>query len=149
MSSSQFDSEADRDFKALGFQPGESVQRFDPTPSVTKEALKASLLDSTYDEPVVLSIKVDTDIALKVVVDLVKPCFQAHIIRNEDSPLGCWQLPDVYFEGWLLKSGFDPYREVVRVRAILQTQSIDGSFSDGYIQRIPVNPDPDGPLTFV
>ena len=147
MSSTQSDSNSDADYKAMGFEAGESIHQF--TPRFSKQELRAALFDSTYNGPIALAIETDGSVHLKVIVALVKTVYIPNVVALNDSPLGCWQLPDFYLEGWLLKSGFDPYNEVVQVRAILRTQdSDDGSFDVGYIQRVPASPNPDGPLVF-
>lgn len=140
--SSEFDGDARQatsdSYKAHGFEPGEAVHEF--AISFTKEELERSLFGSTYSNPSVIQVNLDDyDVHLAVVVTMAKQVYTEHTQLLTDAPLGCFERPEWYLEGWLLKSGFDPYPEVVRVRAYLQVSS-DGGWDLGYIQRIPTSP---------
>lgn len=129
------------DLKRRGFEPGESVHRF--RPEFELGDLQESLFGSTYSLPRHLEMNIGGGVGmLRVVVDCVKQFYLPHAHCVDDKPLGCYDYPEWYIEGWLLKSGFDPYGEVVRVRMFVQT--VAGAFDTALIQRIPANPDPDG-----
>ena len=56
--------------------------------------------------------------------------------------------PEQLLEGWLLKSGFDPYEEVRRVRLYLRVVGDNPNSNEAFIQVIPKNPDPNGPIRY-
>jgi hypothetical protein len=135
--------------KSFGFEAGETVLHF--TPNFTVAELREAHYGSTYDDPKPLRLTIGEDFVLPVVVEMTRAVYEAmdngvydFISRN----LGCYRYPSWYGEGWLFKSGFDPYREVVRVRFYLVTD-LGGMFEDGYVQRIPDTPDPDGDIQFL
>jgi hypothetical protein len=129
--------------KRLGFEAGESVHEFIPDFSI--DTLKESLFESTYSHPKALNIRPNDEAAavLPVVLTAVRQIYLPYLNRRDDHPLGCYEYPEWQADGWLLKSGFDPYGEVVTVRLYIQTTD-DGSLATGYIQRVPATPDPDG-----
>lgn len=129
-------------FKSLGFEAGEALHEFDP--KFTMEDLQKSLFGSTYSRPHTLPVDLeDCDVHLQVVVTMAKQIYTENTYLRTDSPLGCFDKPEWYIEGWLVKSGFDPYGEVVRVRALIEVSS-DGSWDVSHIQRIPSTPNPGG-----
>lgn len=131
--------------KEQGFESGEPIYTF--SPDFTVEDIKASLFDSRYTNPKPLVVGLAEDVHLQVVASLVKPVYGALVTLPGSKPLGCYEAPDWYVEGWLLKSGFDPYPEIVRVRMYLTVPSDGGDLGDvAHIQRIPDSPASDGEM---
>lgn len=135
--SSEFDEDirqaaSDR-HKARGFVAGESVHEF--RIGFTKEELHQSLFESTYSNPSFIRVELEPYTNLDVIVTMAKQVYTEYTHHVSDSPLGCFDEPEWYLEGWVRKSGFDPYSEVVRVRAYLLREMITG-----YIQRITTSP---------
>ncbi|MGH8542061.1 MAG: hypothetical protein ACREX3_00090 [Gammaproteobacteria bacterium] len=137
------DDEQQSELKLMGFEAGETVhyaedQRF------TLDDVQRSLF-SRYSAPHPLVIRIDDCIGvMRIVVTSATSVYEAYTERTDDGPLGCLEYPSWKLEGWLMKSGFDPYSEVIRVRMYLKSQMTDQEFSGVYIQRIPTNPDPKG-----
>ena len=133
-------------FKSYGFEAGEPVLYF--IPKFTLTDLQEAHYGSTYHEPMPLTIEFADDFVLRVVVQMTRAVYRPIDDEIESlNPHGCYKHPEWYGEGWLLKSGFDPYAEVVRVRFRLST-TLDGKFEEGFIQRIPKDPDPDGHIDY-
>ncbi|NKY27734.1 hypothetical protein [Nocardia gamkensis] len=130
--------------KEFGFDASETVYPFRPEADLPKR-LSAALVGSLYDEPVSVRIVVHEDLAFNVVASSIRVVYEPHRFTTDDYPLGCWRRPNLYVEGWLLKSGFDPYAEIVRVRLYLDYISEESG--DGYIQRLSDNPDPGSTIT--
>lgn len=129
--------------KARGFVAGESVHEF--TIGFSKEELQQSLFESTYSNPIAIRVELeDCDIHLEVVVTIAKQVYTEYTNLVTDGPLGCFEEPEWYLEGWVRKSGFDPYSEVIRVRAYLLRELISG-----YIQRIATSPHQSGLIATV
>lgn len=135
-----------RDLKRSGFEAGESVFSF--IPCFTLEDVREAQFRNTYDEPKPVRIGLSDSIVFNVVVQLVKSVFVGVKYSNTDNPLGCYKYPDWYIEGWLLKSGFDPYDEIVRIRMYVRVNS-GGEFENAFIQRIPKNSDPEGVIELI
>lgn len=131
-------------FKAKGFESGETV--FEVSSELSLEDVKEALFGSTYADPKTIRIEVHNGkVVFDVVIDTAIQKYHPHQDYIGDSPLGCWKYPGWYIEGWLLKSGFDPYSKTVRVRMYLDADS-DGDYTEAYIQRIPKDPDPNGAI---
>jgi hypothetical protein len=130
----------DNKLKEFGFQPGETVYPFRPDTNLPRE-LGTALVGSTYDEPTVVHIEVHEDLAFNVVVDMIRAVYEPYRFSTGDRPLGCWRRPNLYAEGWLMKSGFDPYPEIIHVRMYLDYLSAESG--DGYVQRVPDSYDSD------
>ncbi len=130
------------ELKLFGFESGEPVYYIEEV-EFTLEDVKQSLF-STYSEPYTLPLSLGRNTGLlQVVVTSVTSSYVGLTNQTTDSTLGCWEHPDWKLEGWLVKSGFDPYKEVVRVRIYL-TSEPDGTGIDALrIQRIPSSPDPE------
>jgi hypothetical protein len=114
-------------------------------PDFSINDLKEALFSGTYSAPVTLRIHgFDENVSMTVVVQSVTKVFEAYRKPGSSGPLGCYELPAYRFEGWLLKSGFDPYPELVRIRCFVETDESGTNFVTGYIQRIPTSPDANG-----
>jgi hypothetical protein len=89
------------------------------------DQLIESLTKSTYLNPVTVDLEINEDnegrVMLKAVVTHVQAVYVGVAAMKGHSPVGCYAHPDYHFEGWLLKSGYDPYGGVVRVRGQLNT----------------------------
>jgi hypothetical protein len=132
--------------KGRGFEAGESVIRFVPEFDVAQ--LRDAHYGSTYNEPKPLRIELAKDLVLQVVVEMSRAVYGSVTSEFQtQNPFGCYRFPDWYVEGWLLKSGFDPYDEVVHVRLYLGA-GMPG-FQEGYIQRIPEEPDVEGRINYI
>lgn len=128
-------------YRQLGLEAGETVYNF--LPGFNLDEVKAALFGSTYSSPQTLEVKLgEGSPTLRVVVASVTAFYLPHAAHVGDSPVGVHHdEPNYRIEGWLTKSGFDPYNEVVRVRIVLDW---DGREFEGRFQRIPENPDPNG-----
>lgn len=132
------------DWKLLGIEPGETV--FIIKPSFTLDDVKEALFGSTYTSP--RTITVVLGVPLQVVLTGTRQVYNSFEYRSKDKPVGVqYNVPHWVFDGWLLKSGFDPYEEVVRVRLVFQADSDDGTY-DIYFQRVPTNPNPEEEIVF-
>lgn len=75
-------------------------------------------MDTTYDEPLILPADIDDDAGrVQIVAAQVRAVF-THF-QGPDYPTGCYKYPDWEIIGWLPKSGFDPYPEVIWVRLVV------------------------------
>jgi hypothetical protein len=128
----------DDSLKERGFEAGEPVLSFDP--SFTLDDLKEAHYGSTYADPKPLRIEFTTDIVVQMVVGMSRAVYIAFEEFSDASYFGSYKRPDWYVEGWLARSGFDPYSEIVRVRLYLRTEP-SGKFGGSHFQRIPVTPD--------
>jgi hypothetical protein len=133
---------ADDFHRNLGFEAGETVYTF--TPAFTVDDVKDALFLGTYSNPRPLEIQLEeARPTLRVVVQSVTQVYTPFVIHPGDHPLGSYsESPNWKIEGWLMKSGFDPYAEVVRIRIVLP----EGLPAEAFLQRIPTNPQPDGEI---
>jgi hypothetical protein len=103
------------------------------------EDVIASLTQSTYNHPKYIELElVDIDVIFRIVITTLKSVFLNHD-EDEAKPFGCWEYPEWYAEGWILKSGFDPYGKAVRVRMYIE-QPGGGSIDCIWVQRINQKP---------
>jgi hypothetical protein len=99
----------------------------------TIDDVKAALFDSTYSDPNYLEFKLDDHgSTMRVAVEAVRAVYTTY---NEG--LGCFQTPDWMVYGWLPKSGYDPYPDIVRVRCFLSMDKDDIHISEAEVQRVP------------
>lgn len=126
------------EFRAMGFESGESVASYNIDWKL--DELKASLFDSTYSNPLPLKIVRDEHEGnLLVVPTSVTAVYRPRIARLTDKPIGYWERPFWQIDGWIVRTGYDPAAEIVRVRLF-----VDNEFEWCHIQRIPAHPEPDG-----
>lgn len=125
----------------VGFQSGETIHKLYPHMEVAE--LKEAQYGNTYDEPKPLRFEFGEKVVL-VVVQTVTAVFVSDDAPGE-RPFGYYRLPNWNVEGWLLKSGFDADTKITRVRLYLQG-FLGGALDEGFIQAIPENPVPGGPL---
>lgn len=142
------ESYADR-LRGRGFEPGESIYEF--ANCFTLEELQKSLFASTYGEVFPVHLRnTDLDLDLPIVAAKVEARYNPSLYRTEDSPTGCYRHPDWYVEGWVIKSGFDPFDEVVRVRIYINADIKTGALDDTFLwQVIPKDPRPDDKFVMV
>src|SRR3990167_5876387 len=95
------------------------------------EELKRSLFESTYSHPITVTIKtVEDNLEFQIVVTSIRSKFvQTGYIG---SSLTCHETPDWDFRGWIPKSGFDPFGEVIWVKLDLFNEG-----TEAFIERIP------------
>ena len=111
--------------------------------------LRESLFGSTYNNPIPVLAELGR-VSLSVIPTSFSVVYEEFGPSEGESPaLGCYDRPNYVYEGWLLKSGFDPYGEVVRVRIRVVTQSSDGAVGAVDISRIANTDDPPGTWTQV
>lgn len=138
MSDQQSDRRAQSEaaFEQRGLEQGAHIHEF--MPEFTLDDLKSALFASTYSAPQPLPVNLDDAAAtLRVVVVSVTQIYIARTVEVTDGPLGCYEHPSWRIEGWLMKSGFDPYDEVVRVRIVIDTKEALDEWDQAYIQRVP------------
>lgn len=127
-----------------GFEPGEPVHEYERC--FTREEAAQSLFASTYSAPVPVFLSAD-DAATRIPVILTRaePRYCPYRVVPGSTPAGCYEQPDWYFEGWVLKSGFDPSNTITRVRIY-----VDNGFEGTFLwQVIPAHADPDEPIRIV
>src|SRR5580765_5316642 len=114
----EYDLPTERDLRMKGFEPGEPVY-VDDAELFYREDLMRSLC-STYDEMTTVAVGTgDGRTLVKVVVGKVEARYQPVQEMIWDKPAGCHKYPDWYFEGWVPRSGFDPFREITRIRGYI------------------------------
>jgi len=129
--------------RRYGFESGEPVHEFYLCFTVA-DAL-ASMTESSYSNPIPVRLTSDEhDVNIPVIVTRADVRYQPFVDRLDETPPGCHERPDWYFEGWVLKSGFDPFDHITRVRVF--RQGGDTSAATVFWQVIPKDPDPDAPL---
>ena len=77
------------------------------------EELKESLFGSTYSASKSVVVHINEGVSIPVVVTTARAAYEP--FPAAEGAVGCFEHPDYEFEGWVVKSGFDPYPEVVRV----------------------------------
>lgn len=98
-----------------GFEPGEPVHEFEAC--FTVEEAQASLFASTYSSPMpVFLTGEDGTVRVPVVLDQAHPRYAPFRRGEGATPVGCYELPDWIFEGWIVPSGYDATTSFVRVR---------------------------------
>jgi hypothetical protein len=121
--------------KGMGFDPGIPV--YEVTVPFTEKDIKAALFKSSYASPKILSFRIDhgggDSWDVPMVVELVQAIYTPYRVGKVDRPLGCWPYPEWHIRGFLFKSPFDPYNEVIRVHALVQKNSPD-ELDMAYIQ---------------
>ncbi|ARP71752.1 hypothetical protein LK07_20575 [Streptomyces pluripotens] len=133
-------------FRGYGFEAGETIFIF--TPGFSLEDLKNAQFGNTYADPLPIRIGLSASITFDVVVQTTTSVFVGVDHDGGDTPLGCFKHPDWYVEGWLMKSGFDPYEEARRVRLYLRAAGDNPNPTEGFIQVVPKNPDPNGTIRY-
>lgn len=138
--------ERSEELKAEGFEAGELVYEF--STEFSKNDLKDAFFESKYYQPRPLLVdlinaRINQPAQLQVVITMVRAVYSDEIYQRPDGTMGYYNDPAWYLEGWLVKAGFEPDGEVVRVRAVIDTDE-GGALEGGRIQRIPASPDPDG-----
>jgi hypothetical protein len=140
--------------KLLGFDPSCPVYEIslDFEPSLLEEAL----FQSTYKKPILLPLEIiertehfPLDWDVPMVVESVQAVYLPYAVGVGETPTGCYERPEWFVRGFLYKSGFDPYLQVVRINLYCQTQANDdGRFDLGFLQvvRNPSAVNPDTPL---
>lgn len=135
--------------RSHGFEGGEPIHEFYSCFRLN-EAF-AALTESTYSKPIPVYLKSEEhDVNIPVVMTMMKACYQP-FAPYLDSPAGCYETPEWYFEGWILKSGFDTFSGITRVRIyVTDTDPEDPNTSVNVLwQVIPTDPDPNEPLRLV
>lgn len=131
-----------RELLDLGFT--EEYPIFEVGVDFDKDLLRSALFDNTPTQPVVLPFVVkgsrgeaddrsSFEWSIHVVVESVKVVFTPKIVHMNDQPLGMYEDPDFYVEGYVLKTAFDSYPESIRVRAYLQDGE-PGKFDTSFLQ---------------
>jgi hypothetical protein len=146
--------EHSKKLKLLGFDHSCPVYEIslDFEPSLLQEAL----FRSTYTKPILLPLEIDErtehfpfDWGVPMVVESVQAVYLPYAVGIGETPTGCYERPEWFVRGFLYKSGFDPYLQVVRMNLYCQTQgSSDDRFDLGFLQvvRNPSTVSPDSLL---
>lgn len=126
-----------------GFEPGETVYEFYECFSL--EDLQQSLFGSSYDKPITVPLKSkEMTVALEIVITMLGVRYPQFAYARNDSPAGSYQFPDWYAEGWILKSGFDQFDDITRVRMHIDGNREANGTDDVFLwQVIPKGPNPD------
>jgi hypothetical protein len=120
---------------ALGFKPGEPIHKFAHTFSA--EEIMRSLFGSSYARAVPIEImNADGSLRLSVVITRAEVRYERRGRRPAESNE---EKPGWYLEGWVLKSGFDMFDGMVRVRIVWE----DLASNIVLWQVIPDHPDPE------
>jgi hypothetical protein len=140
---------------ALGFDPGIPVHEVEDL-DFDLDAVKRALFESTYQNPITLPFRFRSDIPpyladleLRMVVSAVQAYYEPYApIVGMSRPLGCWSPPEWYVRGFLYKSGFDPYPEIVQMHVYLRTDGSESTLHSALVQvvRHPSGADPSTPL---
>ena len=131
-SSDKVESTSDR-LQRFGFVAGTPVYVIDN--EITLEEFHRSLIDSTYTDPIDVLLK-GRGSAMRLVVTKAEAVYGVHQTYALEKPLACELPPSWRFEGWILKSGFDPSTELVRARCFAWVDAQSGDIFDIYVQRI-------------
>jgi hypothetical protein len=136
--------EADAQFRQRGFEPGEPLHEFYDCFYV-KDAL-ASMTESTYSTPIPARLRSeDDDVDIPVIVTRADVQYQPFASGAGETPTGCHRRPDWYFEGWVMRSGFDPFEHITRVRVFRSGTDPQDTV---IWQVIPTAPKPSEPLVW-
>ncbi len=98
---------------------------------VNVQQLARMFFEATYTEPCVVLLKEADDLYLRVVMTMVRQIFEA-APDSRDLPVSCYEHPDFYFEGWIVKSMLDPFPDRIAVRGFIP-RAVDRA----YVQHIP------------
>jgi hypothetical protein len=124
------------------------------------DQIKRALFESTYRKPVILPFYVGSrdprdiggpGVELFMVVELVQAYYAPYAPHtNQKLPIGCFDTPEWYLRGFLYKSGFDVYPEVIRIHAYIATGGAADNINHAIIQivRSPSEADPTTPLIY-
>jgi len=132
---------------AFGFDPGIPVYEIDK-PDFEVDDLKRAVFESTYRKPVTLRFQSDKDEfmetplaeGLHMVVELVRVFYAPSEPFVGSGLVGCYNEPEWYVRGFLYKSGFDPYPEVLLMHAYLQNDGKEVSRIDQAVLQVVRNP---------
>lgn len=127
-------------YRSWGFEPGESIYSSGVTPEFEVTDILASL-GSTYDDVKTINL-VEPSMQIDLNVVITKAEVRYHPIRYSlsDSPSGSYRHPDWYLEGWIPKSGFDQFSEVVRLRIYVRASASTPELEEVFWQVIPKEP---------
>jgi hypothetical protein len=116
--------------KACGFDPGIPVDEITSV-DFDLDHVKRALFDGTYQQPVQVTFRSDKErlqetpigVGLPMVVELVQAVYVPLEPHAGSGLFGCINTPDWYLGGFLYKSGYDPYPEIIRMHAYLEVDS--------------------------
>lgn len=131
--------------RSYGFEPGETVYKI--WPRLLLEELKEAQYSTTYTNPKTLRIKLSKDEAFNVIVQTVSTLFIEDVDREYES--GYFPHPNWLVEGWILTSAPNWTGEGMRFRMCLEGFVGETTISEGWFQRVPKNPDPNGSIRWV
>jgi hypothetical protein len=120
--------------KTLGFEPGIPVYLVEDV-AFDLVRVRQALFESTYNSPITVVFQDSRDVmseepighGLPMVVELMQAVYVPAEAHVGSGVLGCHNTPDWYVRGFLYKSGFDPYPEVIPMHAYLEIADQDGS----------------------
>ncbi len=126
-------------YASWGFEPGESIYTGEEPAFGVMEILAS--LGSTYDDvKTIRLVREDMQIGLNVVVTKAEVRYYPIRYSLSDSPSGSYRHPDWYLEGWIPKSGFDQFSEVVRLRIYVRASASTPELEEVFWQVIPKEP---------
>jgi hypothetical protein len=137
--------EMDRRLQGLGFDPGWPVFRHSNNiEEISVEHIRAALFDSEHQRPVTVPFAADDGCGggeVPMLVLWAQPVWIPNRTLNGiDVSLDCFNLPDWYLRGVLLKDHRHPDSDPVTMHAYVQgiiTSSSGGPGLDAYVQIIP------------
>lgn len=131
--------------KGLGFEPGIPVHEIDKV-DFDFGHVKDALFGSTYRQPITVTFRSDKEaleetpigVGLPMVVELVQAIYVPLEPSVGSGHFGCTNVPDWYLRGFLYKSGYDPYSEIIRMHAYLELGSDPDEMSKIEVARVQV-----------
>jgi hypothetical protein len=132
----------------MGFQPGEAIHDWViDEPDKLLDRIQESLFTSTYSRIVPIHLtNADKSTRIPVVVVKAEARYDAFGFVLGSTPVGDWEVPGWYLEGWVVKSGFDIFEDIVRVRIVWDDPLVNDSLM---WQAIPKEPNADASFEVV
>lgn len=132
----------------VGFEPGEPVHEWPiDEPDDLMESIRRSLFESSHSRVVPIHLaNADQSVRLPVVIVKAEARYDAYSSVPGATPIGAWEVPGWYLEGWVPKSGFDQFDEITRVRILWE----DPIVKDTLLWQVnPKDPNTDLPIEVV
>ena len=161
--SKHLDKEQSDRLKVLGFEPGWPVMElgsFDFGIDRINEALMSStywrptFIPFYYEQRAIECRDEDEVWQLYTIPELIQVLYAPFTPRNEAQPVGCWDDPEWYIRGRLLRSGFDPHTRIDQMHVLLghmepgQGQTIEGCIAQ-LVRYHRTDIDPTAPLMWL
>jgi hypothetical protein len=127
----EFDKYLDKELsdrlKILGFEPGWPVMELSGF-NFGIDRINEALMSSTYWRPSAVEFYYEQRVKdsdedqkwpLPMIPELIQALYEPFTPRLETLPVGCWDDPEWYIRGRLLRSGFDPHHGIDQMHVFI------------------------------